>query len=119
MNGKSRNTIVTGMKENNMPEERSERIRKIGGGRKTVKEKYPEIVAEIESIVSNSTFGNRENPLAYTTKSTRKIKRELNEREYEIGHNVVANILEELGYNLQLNQKMLQVGGTSRQEHPI
>lgn len=114
ISGKSRNTIVAGMKENSMPEDNPERIRKIGGGRKTVKEKYPEIVAEVERIVSNSTFGNPENPLAYTTKSTRKIKRALNEREYKIGHNVVADILEELGYSLQLNQKMLQVG----EKHP-
>ena len=38
----------------------------------------------------------------------------LNEKEYEIGHDVVGNILKELGYSLQLNQKMLQVG----EEHP-
>jgi hypothetical protein len=53
--------------------------------------------------------------LAYTTKSTGKIKRKLNEREYGIGHNVVADILDELGYSLQLNQKMLQAG----EEHPV
>ena len=114
ISGKSRNTIVAGMKENNVPEESPERIRKSGGGRKAVKEKYPEIVEEIKNIVSNSTFGNPENPLTYTTKSTRKIKQALNEKEYEIGHNVVADILEELGYSLQLNRKMLQVG----EEHP-
>ena len=114
ISGKSRNTIVAGMKENGMPEENPERVRKSGGGRKSVKEKYPEIMGEIKSIVSGSTFGNPENPLAYTTKSTRKIKQALNERKYEIGHNVVADILEELGYSLQLNQKMLQVG----EEHP-
>ena len=34
----------------------------------------------------------------------------LNERGYDIGHNVVADILVELGYSLQLNQKMLQIG---------
>jgi hypothetical protein len=110
ISGKSRNTIVAGMKENSLPEESPGRVRKSGGGRKTVKDKYPGIVAEIKSIVSDSTFGNPENPLAYTTKSTRKIKRALNEMGYEIGHNVVADILEELGYSLQLNQKMLQVG---------
>ena len=48
--------------------------------------------------------------MAYTTKSTRKIKRLLNEQGYEIGHNVAADILEELGYRLQLNQKMLHIG---------
>jgi hypothetical protein len=112
--GKSRNTIVAGMKENSMPDESPARVRKPGGGRKSVKEKYPAIAAEIGKIVSGSTFGNPENPLAYTTKSTRKIQRELNERGYETGHNVVADILEELGYSLQLNQKMLQAG----KEHP-
>jgi hypothetical protein len=114
ISGKSRNTIVAGMNENNMPERNPERIRKSGGGRKSVKSKHPEIMLEVESIVSDSTFGNPENPLTYTTKSTRKIKQALNEKEYEIGHNVVADILEELGYSLQLNQKMLQVGD----EHP-
>jgi hypothetical protein len=110
ISGKSRNTIVAGMKENRMPEENSGRLRKSGGGRKSVRNKYPEIAAEIKRIVSNSPFGNPENPLAHTTKSTRKIKRALNEKGYEIGHNAVAGILDELGYRLQLNQKMLQAG---------
>jgi hypothetical protein len=114
ISGKSRNTIVAGMKENSDPGANSGRIRRSGGGRKSVKEKNPEIVKEIEDIVRDSTFGNPENPLTYTTKSTRKIKQILNEKEYKIGHNVVGDILEGLGYSLQLNQKMLQVG----EEHP-
>ena len=114
ISGKSRNTIVAGIKENNMPENETERVRKSGGGRKSIKEKHPEITEKIERIVRDETFGNPENPLSYTTKSTRKIKNILNEQQYEIGHNVVADILDELGYSLQLNQKMLQVG----EEHP-
>ena len=114
ISGKSRNTIVAGMKENKSGAESADGIRKAGGGRKSIKEKYPEIPKMIEAIVSDSTFGNPENPLTYTTKSTRKIKQILNEKGYEIGHNVVADILEELGYSLQLNQKMLQIG----EEHP-
>jgi hypothetical protein len=38
----------------------------------------------------------------------------LNEKGYEIGYDVVADMLKELGYSLQLNQKMMQVG----EEHP-
>jgi len=114
ISGKSRNTIVAGMKENGMPEESPGRVRKSGGGRKAIKKKHPEIVGEVKSIISNSTFGNPENTLTYTTKSARKIQRALNERGYKIGHNVVADILEGLGYSLQLNQKMLQVG----EKHP-
>jgi transposase len=114
ISGKSRNTIAAGIKENRSGESDGDRIRKTGGGRKSIKEKHPEILKVIESVVSDSTFGNPENPLTYTTKSTRKIKQLLNEKGYQIGHNVVGDILEELGYGLQLNQKMLQIG----QEHP-
>jgi hypothetical protein len=114
ISGKARNTITAGIKENKNKENDENRIRRPGGGRKSIKEKHPEILKLIESIVSDCTFGNPENPLAYTTKSTRKIKQVLNEKGYTIGHNVVADILEELGYSLQLNQKMLQTG----EEHP-
>jgi len=110
ISGKSRNTIVAGMKENKNKEDQIDGIRKAGGGRKSIKEKHPEIMKMIECAVSDTTFGNPENPLTYTTKSTRKIMQILNEKGYEIGHNVVADILEELGYSLQLNQKMLQIG---------
>jgi transposase len=114
ISGKSRNTIVAGMKENRYGEDVTEGIRKSGGGRKSIKEKYPDILKEIESIISDATFGNPENPLSYTTKSTRKIQQILQEKEYEVGHDVVGDILKEQGYSLQLNQKMLQVG----EEHP-
>ena len=114
ISGKSRNTIVAGIKENRSGEDTTDGIRKAGGGRKSIKAKYPDIAKDIESIVSDTTFGNPENPLSYTTKSIRKIRQMLNEKEYEIGHDVVGNILKELGYSLQLNQKMLQVG----EEHP-
>ena len=114
ISGKSRNTIVKGMKENHSGEDVTERIRRAGGGRKSIKEKYPDITKEIEKIVDDGTFGNPENPLSYTTKSTRKIQEILNGKGYEIGYDVVANILKELGYSLQLNQKMLQTG----EEHP-
>jgi hypothetical protein len=113
ISGKARNTIVTGIRETKIGED-AEGIRKAGGGRKPIKMKHPEIPEVIETVVSDSTFGNPENPLSYTTKSTRKIKQALNDKGYEIGHNVVGDMLEELGYSLQLNQKMLQTGA----EHP-
>ena len=110
ISGKSRNTIVAGIRENRNGEDTTEGIRRTGGGRKSIKVKYPNIPKEIENIVGDTTFGNPENPLSYTTKSTRKIQQILNEKEYEIGYDVIANILKEQGYSLQLNQKMLQVG---------
>lgn len=114
ISGKARNTIVAGIKENKSGNGDTNRVRKTGGGRKAVKEKHPEIPEMIKRVVGDTTFGSPENPLSYTTKSTRKIKQLLNDQGYEIGHNVVGDILEGLGYSLQLNQKMLQIG----EEHP-
>jgi len=53
---------------------------------------------------------NPDAPLSYTTKSLRKIQSYLKDKGYSIGYDVVGDILKELGYSLQLNQKMLQVG---------
>jgi len=114
ISGKSRNTIKAGIKDNNSDEEFGERIRRIGGGRKALTEHNPEIINDIERIVSDNSFGNPEEPLSYTTKSLAKIKNELNEKGYLISTNVIAKILKTLGYSLQLNQKMLQVG----EQHP-
>jgi transposase len=114
ISGKSRNTIVTGMKDNGKKEELGNRIRREGGGRKSIKSRVPEIIKEIESIVGSETYGNPEVPLSYTTKSLRKIQKYLNEKGHTIGYDVVGDLLKELGYSLQLNQKMIQVGN----EHP-
>jgi len=110
ISSKERNTIFAGMQENRRGEDDVGKVRRPCGRRKALKEKHPEIPELIERAVSDETFGSPGNPLTYTTKSTRKIKLILNGQGYEIGHNVVADILEEQGYSLQLNQKMLQVG---------
>ena len=88
------------MKENKNGEDATDRIRKAGGGRKPVKEKHPEILKVIETVVSDATFGNPENPLTYTTKSTGKIKQIAHGKGYGISHTVAADILEALGYSL-------------------
>ena len=80
ISGKSRNTVVAGMREHSGAGGSANRIRRGGGGRKTVKEKYPGITAEVEKTVRDSTYGNPENPLTYTAKSTGKIKQLLNEK---------------------------------------
>ncbi len=106
----SKTTIIQGKKEIETADPKETRIRKPGGGRKKATEKIPELAEKIESIVTESTYGNPENPLRYTTKSTTKIAQILEEeKEIKVSHDVVGNILEELNYSLQLNQKMLQV----------
>jgi transposase len=111
ISGVSQTTIIRGKKE--LEEGKNiddNRVRKPGGGRKKLTEKYSDIKEAIEKIVSDTTYGNPENPLSWTTKSLRNLKESLEEMGYEINHDSVGKILRELGYSLQQNQKMLQLG---------
>ena len=89
------------------------RARRTGGGRKTILEKHPEIVKLLDDLVDSSSFGNPENPLRWTTKSLRNIADELRKKGITIGYVTVGKILEHMGYSLQVNQKMNQVGAAS------
>jgi transposase len=87
------------------------RARRMGGGRKRVELKYENLPQKVKNIVDDSTYGNPEIPLSYTTKSLRKIADELKEStNIEVNHATVSRILDELEYSKQTNQKMLQVG---------
>lgn len=111
LTGVSRTTITVGISEiENSKDLQSDGIRKKGGGRKKVIDVTPEITEKIENILDNTTYGNPENPLSYTTMSTRKIELELQKQGFDISHTTVGDILKALKYSLQQNQKMLQVG---------
>jgi len=111
LTGVSKTTIIKGKKEIEKGYDiDDERIRKSGGGRKLAASKYENIKEEIEKIVGNDTLGNPENVILWTTKSLRNIEKILREKGFEISHDTVGNLLKELGYSLQLNQKMLQTG---------
>jgi len=111
MTGVSQTTIIKGQKEVQSGEiSGDERIRKKGGGRKRITEKYEDIVDEIEKIVSDDTYGDPEKVLTWTTKSLRNIEDVLKKKGYNISHDTIGNILKEMDYSLQQNQKMLQHG---------
>jgi len=111
ISGVSQTTIIRGKKDLEKKDaDNKARIRKPGGGRKKITDKYGDIKEEIEKIVADTTYGNPENPLTWTTKSLRNLKDCLEEKGYEIKHDTVGKILKELGYSLQQNQKMQQLG---------
>ena len=111
LTGISKTTIIKGKKELRDSNDADDgRIRKGGGGRKSITEKYTGINAEIENLVNCETFGNPENVLLWTTKSLRNIEKALNEKGFEVSHDTIGNLLKELGYSLQQNKKMLQIG---------
>ena len=116
--GLSRNVISRGIKEieaGDAKELSAEApIRRKGAGRKAITKTQPGIKEALDDLVCDATYGNPENPLCWTTKSLRKLADELHEKGFKIGYRKVGYLLEEMGYSLQMNQKMNQVG----EEHP-
>jgi len=110
--GTAMNTITRGKKELENPQGSViGRVRALGGGPKWTEEKYPDVQTHIRQIVEDSTYGSPEKILSWTTESLRDIAKELSEQYHEqVSHVTVGDILDDMGYSKQANQKMLQVG---------
>lgn len=110
----SRVRINKGIKELNKPilkeNEDFDRIRKVGGGRKKLKEINSKLVETLESIVSPHTMGNPMKVLLWTNKSLRNITKVLNEKGFKISYVTVGEILKSIGFSLQINKKTEEGG---------
>jgi transposase len=109
--GFSRTTIYAGMREINEKEgkealiAKSERVRRFGGGRKRITESVPNLLEELEKLVSPVTRGDPESSLCWTCKSTAKLAKELQSQGFQVSQHTVWALLDELGYSMQSNQK--------------
>lgn len=90
------------------------RIRRVGAGRKSVLVKQPKLQATLQALLEASTYGDPMRVIVWTTLSLRKIQEELAKQGFKISHTVVGELIEQLGYSKQVNQKMLQTS----QPHP-
>jgi transposase len=107
--GISEETIKKGCIELESGESPSgEKIRAPGGGRKTIVEKDPTILSDLETLIEPTTRGDPESPLCWTTKSLRKLAAELQKLGYKVSHARVADMLHMLGYSLQANKKTIE-----------
>ena len=112
--GVSRKLISKGCAELDNPDEMDNaRIRKKGAGRKKITDMDPTILNDLERLIEPVTRGDPESNLRWTCKSTRNLSEELSNMRHEVSHNKVGELLRQLGYSLQSNQKVLE--GT---DHP-
>jgi transposase len=112
--GLSRQVISAGMHEL-QGEKRAEegRVRRKGGGRKSNVSKDPQLGEDLERLVEPVTRGDPESPLRWTSKSVRKLAKELQGMSHQVCHELVSELLHGLGYSLQANRKTREGG-----EHP-
>jgi transposase len=108
--GLSRQTIHTGIKElkNGIPADEALRMRRSGGGRKTIDEIDPQIKDLLKKLVEDDTRGDPMRTLLWTNKSTSHLAKALSSQGHQISDRTVARLLNELGYSLQTNQKALE-----------
>ncbi len=81
------------------------RVRKEGGGRKRVVDKDASLKTDLQSLLESTTRGDPQAALRWTCKSVRQLTAELKRMGHEVSHQVVADLLHELGYSLQANRK--------------
>lgn len=104
--GVSRRAISRGIKELQEVEEGGKRrVRSKGGGRKKKENSDPTVCQDLEKLVEPVSRGDPESPLRWTSKSTRKLAKELGRMGHSISHQTVAQFLHKLGYSLQANNK--------------
>lgn len=115
--GVAKGSIQQGLKELEQRvdsvEPNSQRIRKVGAGRKASVTNDAELLSALESLVEPVTRGDPESPLRWTCKSLRQLESELVARGFAVSHSSIGGLLKGLGYSLQGNRKTLE--GTS---HP-
>jgi len=110
--GVSRRAIHVGLEElctEKVPVESQEkRVRKAGGGRKSVIETESGVISALEKLVESTTRGDPESPLRWTCKSLRRLSDELTQQGFAVSYPKVADLLRESGYSLQGNRKVLE-----------
>jgi len=81
------------------------RIRRAGAGRKREVDWDPELRPALVRLAEPVTRGDPQSPLRWTSLSTRRLARALQEAGHSTSHRMVAVLLHEMGYSLQGNSK--------------
>jgi DDE family transposase len=84
------------------------RIRQPGGGRKRATDKDPTLRLDLERLVEPTTRGDPESPLRWTCKSVRQLADALHTQGHQASHQLVSELLTDLGYSLQGNRKTIE-----------
>lgn len=112
LTGMSRATITKGAAELRgrgrlLPAEAG-RIRRPGGGRRTVEAVDPGLRRQLMRILEETTAGDPMSLLKWTSKSTHTIAAELTRRGHPVTGPTVARCLHEMDYSLQANVKTIE-----------
>ena len=103
----SRTTIIKGKKEL-MKKSFSElkgRLRKKGGGRKRLEQKYPKLTSIINEIIEEGTSGNPMSLVKWSNKSLMNLEKEIKRRGCSVSYKTIERRIKKMNYSLQSNKK--------------
>ena len=81
------------------------RLRRPGGGRKTVEIPDVGMLRALEALLENSTAGDPMSALRWTHKSSRRLAEELTRMGHPVSYDTVIRLLRTLEYSLQVHAK--------------
>jgi hypothetical protein len=84
------------------------RVRRAGAGRRKLAETDPGLVPALLALVEESTRGDPESPLLWTTKSVKHLSGELTARGHRCSPQTVWRLLREQGFSTQANAKVAE-----------
>jgi len=108
--GVSRRAIIAGLAElkngvTRLPEKTPARIRRPGGGRKKRVLVDATLQSDLEGLIEPLTRGDPQSALRWTCQSLRQLAAQLAALGHGVSHTLVGELLREMGYSLQANQK--------------
>src|SRR4030095_8468919 len=84
------------------------RVRRPGGGRKSVAQQDPDLLPALLALVEPDERGDPESPLRWTTKSLRHLAEELTRQGHPVSAPTVGRLLKREGVRLQAHVKTLE-----------
>jgi len=104
--GLSRVTITKALRELDELPLPAGRVRRPGGGRRSLVSHDPGLLGRLEGLVDPLSRGDPEAPLRWTVKSSRTLAAELGATGRAISHVKVAQLLHQMDFSLQGNRKI-------------
>jgi Rhodopirellula transposase DDE domain len=104
--GLARSTINRGIRELRSGQNLiGNRVRRAGGGRKNAVTHQPGLPAALEALIEDAIRGDPCAPLRWVSRSLRHLVKALSAQGFQASQRVVANLLRDLKYSCQANQK--------------
>ena len=109
--GLARSTINRGIQELRSGQNPiGNRVRRSGGGRKSAVTHQPGLPAALEALIDDAIRGDPCSPLRWVSRSLRHLVKALSAQGFQASQRVVANLLRDLKYSCQANQKTREGG---------